>query len=276
VKESALNFKFLATPLFIGSLLLSASSWAYVPPSFFIVKSVAAKHGGIKGVKIRSMVTVMDGEKPGTIRFKAIAHYNPNTGTLHAYAYDERGQKLYAVERRDDSATGADALLFWRDENKVAAALKARGIPIRTEDELLKMKDEDERRLSEVTRLARWNSANAWVIGGPEKDTPQLWVEKDSFLPLRLIAAPRPESSSSDIVDLQFEGQRYQREFPYPRVVVAVQGKRPLFRDEVQDITITLDPAEFRSGVTPGFTETGNSSPGSLRDLIQKYFEVLR
>lgn len=268
--------KSLLRPLLLLSLMLSASAWAYVPPSFFIVKSTAAKHGGIKGVKIRSMVTVMDGEKPGAVRFKAITHYNPNTASLHAYAYDERGQKLYAVERREDSATGADALLFWRDENKMAAALKARGIPIRTEDEMTKMRDEDERRLSEVARLARWNSANAWVIGGTESDSPQLWVEKDTFLPLRLIAAPRPESSTSEIVDLQFEGQRYYREFPYPRVVVAVQGKRPLFRDEVQDVTITLDPAEFRTGLTPGFTEAGSSAPSALRDLIQKYFEVLR
>lgn len=273
---SELNLKLLPALVFLGAAVPLASTWAYVPPSSFIIKSTAAKHGGIKGVKVRSQVTVMEGEKPGSVRFKAITHYNPSTGVLRAYAYDERGQKLYAVERRDDSATPADALLFWRDENKVAAVLKARGIPIRTEDELGKMKDEDERRLSENSRLARWNSATAWVIGAPELASPQVWIEKDTFLPLRLIAASRPDAGASDLVDLQFEGQRHHREFPFPRVIMAVQDKQLLFRDEVQDISITLDAAEFRAAVTPGFTEAGNSSPGSLRDLIQKYFEVLR
>jgi hypothetical protein len=267
---------FVAVAASLIALGGSTAALAYVPPSSFIIKSVASKHGGFKGVKVRSIVTAMEGEKPGTTRFKVVTYFNPQTGTLHAHAYDERGQKLYSVERRDDSATAADALLFWRDESKVAAALKARGIPIRTEDELLKMKDEDERRLSEQERLARWNSSIAWVIGAPAEGSPQLWIEKDSFLPLRLIAGPRPESDSSDQVDLQFEGQRHYREFPFPRVVVAVQKKQPLFRDEVQDVTLVLDANEFKNPLTPGFTEAGNSASGSMRDLIQKYFEVLR
>jgi hypothetical protein len=127
-----------------------------------------------------------------------------------------------------------------------------------------------------VTRLARWNSSIAWVIGAPEAGSAQLWIEKDSFMPLRLIAPPRPESDSSDLVDLQFEGQRHYREFPFPRVIVAIQKKQPLLRDEAQDVTITLDAAEFRTPLVPGFTEAGNAAPGALRDLIQKYFEVVR
>jgi hypothetical protein len=268
----------LAVVVAFGAALIAplSGAWAYIPPSSFIVKSTVAKHAGIKGVKIRSMVTQMEGELLGSTRFKAMTYFNPQTGVLRAYAYDDRGQKLYAVERREDSATAADALLFWRDERNVSAALKARGIPVRTEDELAAMATEEDRRASEQQRLTRWNSSIAWVIGGPELDSPQLWIEKDSFLPLRLIAAPRPESSSSEIVDLQFEGQRYHREFPFPRVVVALHKKQPLFRDEVQDVALVLDAAEFRSSVTPGFTDAGNSASGSLRELIQKYFEVLR
>ena len=254
-------------------VLLSTPAWAYIPPSSFILKSLSAKHANLKGLRVRSQVTVMDGDKPGTTRFKAITFYNPQTDTLHAYAYDDRNQKLYSMERRLETATGADALLFWHDDKNLDIALKARGLPVRSEEDLLKMKDEEERRASEDEHLTRWNSAFAWVIGGTKDGDPQLWVEKDSFLPLRLIASPTPDA---DPVDIQFEGQRYYREFPYPRVITVIKRKQPLFKDEVQDVTVAAETNEFRAALVPGFTEAGNAAPSALRDLVQKYFEVLR
>jgi hypothetical protein len=255
------------------ALLPTALAWAYIPPSAFILKSVVSKHAGLKGLRVRSTVTAMEGEKLGATHFKEVTYFNPQTETLHIYAFDDRIQKLYAVERRPEAATAADGLLFWHDYRSLENALKARGLPVRSEDELLKMKDEDERRASEVERLTRWNTSLAWVIGGAKDGDPQLWIEKDSFLPLRLIASPQPDAEP---VDLTFEGNRYYHEFPFPRAIVAVKRKEPLFRDEVQDVSLAPETAEFRSTVVPGFTELGNAAPGPLHDLIQKYFEVLR
>jgi hypothetical protein len=267
--------------LFLAAFLLPlASAWAYIPPSSFILKSITSKHAGLKGLRVRSTVTVMDEGKPGTTRFKAVTFFNPATQTVHAYAFDDRNQKLYGVERRPEGATAADAVLFWKDERSLNIALKARGLPVRSDDELLKMKDEDERRAAEDEHLTRWNAGVVWVIGGSKSsksgnfDDPQLWVEKDSFLPLRLIAAPQPES---EIVDLHFEGQRYYHEFPYPKTILAFNKKKvPLFKDEVQDVALSIDGNEFKTPVMPGFTETGNNAPSAVRELIQKYFEVLR
>ena len=155
----------------------------------------------------------------------------------------------------------------------IEIALKARGLPVQLEDELVKMKDEDERRASEDERLTRWNAAVAWVIGGSKDGDPQLWIEKDTFLPVRLIASPQPES---DPVDLTFEGTRYYHEFPFPKAIVAVKRKAPLLRDEVIDVSLALETAEFKGTVVPGFTELGNIAPGPLHDLVQKYFEIVR
>jgi hypothetical protein len=253
------------------AVLTAAPAWAYIPPSSYIVKSIATKHGGLKGARVRSVVTQMEGEKLGSAHFKAVTYYNPQTQTLRAYALDDRNQKLYAVERRPDAATGADALLFWSNPHALALALRARGVPIRTEDELSRMKDQDERRDAEMERLARWSGGVAWVIGKDKE--PQLWVEKDTFLPLRLIASPQPEA---DLVQLEMEGQRFYHEFPFPRVVTVVKKKEALLRDEVQDVTLSAETAEFKSPLTPGFTDAGNSAPSALRDLIRQYFEAVR
>jgi hypothetical protein len=263
-------------------IAFSAPAFAYVPPSAFIVKTVASKHAGIKGVRLRSIVSGMEGEKVSSTRFKAVTYYNPSTGTLRSYAVDDSNQRLYAVERKTDSATAADALLFWSNGKNVDLVLKARGIPVRTAEELITMKDEDERRASEVESLARWGNAVVWVIGkeaaskGAKSEAPvdpQLWIEKDTFLPIRLIASPQMDGA---LLDLQFEGQRFYHEFPYPRVITAISKKDPVLRDEVQELALVLDASEFRQPLVPGFTSAGNSVSSNVHDLIQKYFELIR
>ena len=263
---------FTAWALSISSL----PAWAYVPPSAFIVKGIAGKHAGIKGLRIKTLVTAMEGEKLSSTRVRTVTHFNPQTGVIHAYALDENNQKLFAVERRNETATGADALLFWSSPRNLALALKARGVPVKTEEELGSIEDADERRGIENTGLGRWNSKIAWIIGAKKSES-QLWVEKDNFLPLRLIAPPSVASGGDEsLVELEFEGQRTFREFPFPRAIVVRRNKDTLLRDEVQDVALTLDVAEFRGTFTPGFTELGKSASSGVKDLIQRYFEMVR
>lgn len=270
---------FPVAALFVLPLSFSVPALAYVPPSAFIVQGIAKKHAGIKGARVKTVVTAMEGESPGSARFKTVTHFNPATGVLRAYALDDSGQKLYAVERRSDSATAADALLFWPNAKSLALALKAKGVPIRTEEELAKTQDADERRANEELALARWNGKVAWVIGkdgggrGDRAGKPQLWVEKDAFIPLRLIA---PTAGDSSLAILELEGTRLHHEFPFPRAITLVRGKTPVLRDETQDVALALDAGEFRSALVPGFTEAGESAPSAVRELIQRYFESVR
>ncbi len=262
--------------VFLGCALLgSLDSHAYIPPSAFVIKSLANKHGGFKSVRVRSTVTAMDGEMLTSTKFKTVTYFNPQTSILHAYASDESGKSAFAIERRLESSTTTDALLFWSNPRQLQEHLKAQGLPIRTEDELAAMKDEDERRASEVQNLARWMSTVAWVIGDPPRRDakgPQLWIEKDTFLPLRLVYTVPDEG----LVDIQFEGQRFYREFPFPRAITVAKGGKAILRDEVQDVTLNSDANEFKTVVTDGFTEAGKTLPSATRELIDRYFKLVR
>src|SRR5690606_38200329 len=55
---------------------------------------------------------------------------------------------------------------------------------------------------SEETRIKRWKSTLAWVFGKQDSGR-QLWIEKDSFLPLRLMASASRE--------VQFEKYRFMK-----------------------------------------------------------------
>ncbi|MGK5082304.1 hypothetical protein WDW37_03285 [Bdellovibrionota bacterium FG-1] len=262
----AVGFLFLGVSLGFFQFVGVTPAWGYIPPSAFILKSLAAKHTHLKGVRIRTVVNAMEGDRPGIARMKTLTYLNPQTGVIRAYALSESNHKLFAIERRTENATLADAILFWSHSRNIALALKAKGISVRTEESETEI---------EQQFLARLGSTIAWVLGKESKEgkEPQLWVEKDTFLPLRLLVSNGGEEG---LVDIQFQNQKYYREFPFPRLISVSKNKNVILKDEVQDVSITFDAAEFKTALAPGLTEAGRLASDEVRELIKKYFDFVR
>jgi hypothetical protein len=165
----------------VFSVFATASAYAYVPPSQFLIKTLAAKHAGIKSVRVKSVVTAFEDGKATPLHFREVTIFDARSGTLTGWATDDSGQKLYEIERKSGSLTTTGVLLFDSQEAVIAKSLRELGVPVRTEADLAVMKDEDERRASEVESLGRLNGEAAWVIGG-EKSA-RIWLQKDTFLP---------------------------------------------------------------------------------------------
>lgn len=264
-------------------ILSAATAYAYVPPSQFIVKTIARKHSGYKRIVAKTLVTNWESGQPGSVRFREVTAYFPATGTLRSWATDENGKSLYETERKAREMSPSAEILFEPNTARLTDSLKAKGIAIQTEAELLPLPNEDERRLAEKTGLARWDKGIVWVVGlkNPQSEisrrsfsTPQIWVEKDTFLPLRLIAAI--QTDDSDISDLQLEGYRYFNEFPYPKLITWMKGKEPAFRAELTEINVDSGPDLSKKAVAGGWTDAGNAASGAVRDLIRAYYSVLR
>jgi hypothetical protein len=260
------------------TVFATASAHAYIPPSQFLIKQIVNKRKDIKLIKIRSLVTTLEGDKPGPIRFTAMTLFNVPAGSVKSWAVGDNGVRLYGIQRRGTILPPIDSLLFDAKLGELIRSLRDVGIPIRTEDELRTMKDEDERRGAEVQHLERWKSTIAWVIGRkmpPDSHdlNPQLWIEKDSFVPLRLVYAPK----GGDWVDVRFESPRSSRGFQFPRLVT-VFGKEgvPLLREEVIDVAVNPKADEIEEAVENGYTEAGNTSPTATRELIDRYFGTVR
>lgn len=255
---------------------------AYVPPSAFLVKSLATKHVGPKGVRVRSKLTL--GAKPTEgsasvapeASIKVTTIYYSETGKVRSLVTDEAGQLLYSQEhtlqpedRNASSRVVPHALLFDSHLNRLTKVLVAFGLPIRSEAELLAMKDEEARRASEVLSLSRWNRVPTWVMGWDGKEssssTPQLWMEKDSFVPIRLISGSH---------EIRFEEYRQYGGFSYPRLISALEDGKVIYHEGLTDLL--LNPPELKDPkklTTVGFTEAGEAAPGLVRDLIRKCFE---
>ena len=133
----------------------------------------------------------------------------------------------------------------------------------------------------EKNMLTRWNKTIVWILGvdSPKGKgaSPQLWVEKDSFLPLRLFASLEPDKGG-ELDDLEFQNYRYNREFPYPRTIqlYPASSRQSVLRADLTEIQIDSGQDPGRAQMTTGFTDAGNAAPSALRDLIQSYYTVVR
>ncbi len=285
------KFWVLATALGLGLITLPVA-WAYIPPSGFILKSILGKRASVKGLRIRSTVNAMEGSRVTEISFKQVMVYDAQSRTLKSHAYDLNGHELYSIERKlpevftaqnaraGEALPTVSSLLFDSHLESTAAVLRAAGIPIRTDAELLQMKDEDERRASEIQSLARLRNQVAWVMGPGTKDLlwPQLWVEKDGFLPLRMIM-----KGEEGPTDLRFEAYRFQGAYAYPGAITAwkaskldTDARQGVLREELIELSTTPDPKELRASTSHGYTEAGNAADGATRDLIRRYYSIVR
>jgi len=247
----------------------ATSALAYVPPSQFIVKKLADKRTGYKTVRVKTQVSGLSNDIPNGIGFKTLNVFDFATRTLRSRAIDEAGQELYVAERRlgAPNATLVDALTFDSSAADLANALKAAGIPIRTDEDILGLPTEEERRRAEISSIGRWKGTTAWVVGKKA----QLWIEKDVFLPLKFV---------SDQYEIRFEGYRYSQEFAYPKAITLATGapgsETAELRDEFVEMAINQDLAEMKSAVTIGFTDAGNSAPSEIRNLLIRYYQTIR
>lgn len=257
-------------------LILSWSSFeqafAYIPPSQYILRKMTASHLSLKTIRIRSQVVAMDGEKESSTRIKVTTWVNLQNGLLKSWATDPEDHELFRLFRTPASYTPVEAVLLGTQTAVVTQTLKDVGIPVRSEAELLRLQTETDRQQAEMEFLARWKGLVAWVIGA--KSGPQIWMEKDRFVPMRLIFQPKGDSST---IDVQIDSFRYYREMPYPRWIrVADKTGTPIFREELTDFSVNPGMTEARGTEAHGFTEAGNSASSSTKELVQKYFEWIR
>lgn len=267
---------------------------AYIPPSDFIIRTWVKKHKGFHRISVVSTVTGMENGQPGPVHFQAHAVFLPSSGFLKSWATDDQGAPLYGMEARAPDLPLLVSLLFEANGGHLEGLLKEKGIPIVTETDLSTLPDDQARQGVEKTRLTRWNGDPAWVIGAAPSQggslLPELWIEKDTFLPLRLIAnfqppAPAPAAGITApqepgaLDELRLDNYRYYREFPYPTQISSFKAgsSQPLFQEVTQGVQVNTPSPTSRMRITEnGFTPAGSSVPGPLHDLIQSYYAAAR
>jgi len=269
--------RFMAGLSLASFAVFSSAAWAYIPPASFILHEVAKKHASYSTMRIRSNIVALDGNgNPTGPRLRETTFINSKEHSLRSWVSDDSGKVLYMVERLEGTGVKGSKtpvvaeVLFDTNAVRMAGVLKSVGIQI---PHGKNANSTDENTGGNNLSLHRWNHSVAWVLG----KSAQVWIEKDTFTPVRIIA---PARADTQLFDFQMENFKYFDEYSYPRVATLYEvGKKPpVLRAELVDLILDLNPAaaELPKDRVEGFTPAGDSAPSQVRDLIETYYRLVR
>jgi len=245
--------------LFILLLAVATSAEAYIPPSSFQIASLAKRHKNLKSIRVKTRITGPSGQ------IREIGYFDGATRTWKARFLDQNDHELYAFERKlgmTDSL--ASLLLFETNAANILTALKNAGIPVVTEPELLALPGEPERHAAERMTIGRLDKKVGWVIG---EGNPSLWILKDEFVPLKLVAGG---------AEIRFEETKFTRDFPYARAISIYKGSDFVLKGEAMEVILNPDLADMRAISVSGIPAISSSIPGGERALIEQWVQWVR
>jgi hypothetical protein len=241
------------------SLGLVMTAEAYIPPSSFQIEMLARRHKKLKSIRVKTRIT-------GTsAQIREIGYFDARTRIWKARFLDEGDHEIYAFERRlgtTDSLTSL--LLFETNPLRIMTALKNAGIPVVLDSELLALPDEEARRAAEKMSVGRLDHKIGWIIG---EGSPSLWILKDDFVPLKLIAGGD---------EIRFEETRYTHNFPYPRSISLYNGSDFVLKGEAMEVILNPDLADMRAIQVRGLPAISSSLPSDERSLIEQWVQWIR
>lgn len=216
----------------LSLLGISAVAHAYVPASSFLVQQMAKKRSGLKGLRVKTRITGTDSE------IKEVGWYDAKTHIWRARLFDSDDKIIYSYEKKLGGETSL-TLVAQLESNftSLAGALIGKGVPVKLDAELMKLKTEEERLAAEKTGIARSDNLIGWQIG---LDDPSFWILKDEFVPLLL---------HTDGMIVRFEDTKTQRDFPYARTLTLYDGKNFVLRGEAMEVMVNPDMTDMKSVV---------------------------
>jgi hypothetical protein len=249
----------------LAILLFTAVAQAYVPPSFYIFTALSHKHASIDDVSIRHKITLYrkSGETQEVFS-DSVGVNSPDHVSVRVY--DKLGAEIATLGRTLISSKSSEStrpitydLLYLKDANSSFEHFKALGLPLKSEVELYSEKEgalpyKPESYIS----FKRYENRVAEVIASA--DSPQLWIEKDSFLPLRAVLSP---------MEFRFSGYQVHKNFLYPRVVDVYRYGQLWARIETLEAKpgagTSLDGSRVQSGLD-----------GDVKDFLEIYLKWVR
>jgi len=261
----------LASSLF---LIFTSAAHAYVPPSFYVLRMLARKHASLDEGKFRHTVSVYrsNGEVDRVFRETLVLE---NSGRATIRIANEQGAEVALRVR----GLGGDRplpydLLIVKDAASIFDHFKSLGFPLKTERELYSEKEGTlPYKPEETVSYARFENKVAVVLGpeSPEDREavkgPQLWVEKDSYLPLRVVLPS--VSGISGPLEYRFSQYRVHKSLLYPNVT-------QIFRDKTLWVKIETQEVKLGSVGEVELSRNKASPDSDSKEFLEQYFIWVR
>ena len=133
-----------------------------------------------------------------------------------------------------------------------------------------------------ISSLGRFEDQLAYVVGAkyPDESVPQIWVDKQTFLPLRWIVTRTVDTKKKDALEVRYLQWQKRSNTYYPMQIAFYQGDLLVRSIQVQDIRVdpTFPDAFFDISHLKSIqqsTPSEKSDPNKLEELkdVQKTIE---
>jgi len=202
----------------------SGSSDAYVLEGNHILYRAVKKLKSRSNLSATQILTIYENNFQGTTaEFKETVHYNfpeqfrsdllsGQTNKIHVFSKNEAITILNdTISSNPESGLDhyKDLLLF-RDRNLLEERLSLLGVDI------------------SISSLGRFQNRIFYIVGAkyPDETLPQIWIEKETFLPTRYLLVERSESDIDSIIEFRYLSWMKTEKTWYPmRVEIYVDEK---------------------------------------------------
>ncbi|GEM_PF-913229 len=281
----------LGTNLLIGLVALMAgagASLAYIPSSYFIVKSWVDLHQKNKqqNLKVVSKISVLDqagAQQDHVPSFKEVMIYYPKTEIIRSWALNDTGQILYHEEFKQTSRSLPQSLIFVTEIRSLIQALSEFQIPVLNESSVAQFARDSERLKIDQMSLMRFNEKVSWVIAQKNKkkldsSQTQLWMEKDTFLPLKVVFKGAKNQEFRQ-VQFDWDDSSVQKVALYPKLTTLLsEDSKVLLRSKLVELSKFSEGSEQEliKHREQGFTSDGEAVSAELKALIKLYYDSIR
>lgn len=273
----------LALGLWAGAV--AEASW--FPPSHFVVsQKFLQKREKLKSVWMKNDITLMEGEKPTSIKLREVFQWDAALQTWQLKLTDLEGAELFVYQRKilgpqtvipgiDPSSPPLPTYFFLEPAaDRVVQALNRWGIYLKSEQDLAPFKDETRRRSYDPYTLQRWKGDIVWAVGGYDRS--QVWMDCARFLPMRFLLQPRKGSVSGPI-SYEFEyAPGAGGDLILPKATDLWSQEQRLMRVEMQQVAINAKVELLPATTVWGLTEAGQGAEDKVRELIEWFVQYFR
>lgn len=278
----------------LSLFIISAQAFAYIPPSDFQVNQIAKKKAHLDKLIITSSVNLIKNQAEETGIFFEKVQIDYKTGTLQSLILNHNQEILFFTEysfnpkedknsndrvqhRRIKSKIQSPGtlLLLLPNELDMRTPLMSRSIPIQKEEDLALLATNEERIAAETLSL-RDKLKPVWVIGDHEKNKSQgeLWVEKDSFLPQKLVW---PFKNDEDkVAQLVMNGYKAFGSLIYPQEILYMTNEQPVLRVLTTQVDTSPQKIDWIPSSRQGWLNEDKVISPELKEAVDAYYKVIR
>jgi|GEM_PF-5067928 len=217
-------------------LFLPVSALGYIPSAHFIIRMMLQRNQAIQDVTVEQTTAIFD-DKSGYegLQVREVLYLKfPDRYRLDTTLPNEtktticsQGKMLTIVgneviSHAPDEKITFKAFIINHSVDEVIQLLRSRNVNI------------------ERMGLGRFNGKIAYIIGANETETelPQLWIDKDRFLPLRFIAKEKKKESVTKVEVRYLNYRRIHGKFQYPSTVEFYNDNILTLRYQIEKVVV--------------------------------------